>query len=107
MNGEDVVFANPAKCMRLILSVFALIGVGATTGSAGLFVTASAQEGMLHWTSGDSLSGDLMAADEKSVVWQSNLFSEPLSLIWQPWPVSVIRNRMFDRIPPICFEFRW
>lgn len=48
--------------------------------AASLAATSIAQEATLHWGNGDSLKGSLKSANEKSITWQSPLFTSPLEI---------------------------
>ncbi|MFO0976109.1 MAG: TlpA disulfide reductase family protein [Planctomycetaceae bacterium] len=42
--------------------------------------STDAQDSTLHWGNGDSLQGSLKSASEKSITWNSPLFTEPLEI---------------------------
>ena len=39
-----------------------------------------AEDATLAWSNGDSLAGRLVSADDKVLVWESSLFSDPLQI---------------------------
>ncbi len=55
------------------LPLFVLLAVS-------LAATSIAQEASLHWGNGDSLKGTLKSATDKTITWQSPLFSSPLEI---------------------------
>lgn len=43
-------------------------------------LNAAADDPTLHWNNGDALSGRLLTANEKSLTWQSPMFTDPLQI---------------------------
>ena len=84
------------KCLRNILViVLTLIGLWLNT-------TTQAQETILRWKNGDSLSGKLMNSKSGSIGWKSPYFADELNV-----DISVLDSIAFSKQPtPVTGTFR-
>lgn len=79
---RDTVRSGRVRCGgRMMRTWFLSVGLlAAAVCGVVLQQAAAADEAVLHWVSGDSLTGRLVAADAQTLTWQSPLFAEPLQL---------------------------
>ncbi|MBL8818118.1 MAG: TlpA family protein disulfide reductase [Planctomyces sp.] len=106
----------PVYCLRKLLRLQAVLRFGAVLRLqmlpvfllglciSGIWDSAAADEGMLHWVSGDSLGGDITAASSEEIVWQSPLFEEALNL--DPAALAGIVYPKIDVSPDPADPFR-